>query len=81
MCIKRKIQLSQQTISFYKSNKRQPDHDTLNTISEFFSVSTDYILGVTNIRETINSIVDPSDEYVLAGTLKNYMDLRKELKD
>lgn len=60
-----RLQLSQQTISLYESNKRQPDYDTLRTLAEFFNVSTDYILGVTNIQETINSIVEPSDEYIV----------------
>ena len=58
------LNLSQQTISLYESNKRQPDYDTLRTIAEFFNVSTDYILGITNIREPINIITDTSDEYI-----------------
>lgn len=74
------LQLSQQTISLYESNKRQPDYDTLRTISEFFSVSTDYILGVTNLKDTIHSIVDPSDEYIVEGPLKNYYGSKKRIK-
>lgn len=74
------LQLSQQTISLYESSKRQPDYDTLRTIAEFFNVSTDYILGVTNIKETVNSIVDPSDEYVVEGKFKNNNKSKKRVK-
>jgi len=74
------LQLSQQTISLYESNKRQPDYDTLRTIAGFFNVSTDYILGVTNIKETIHSIVDPSDEYTVEGILKTHSTTKEKIK-
>lgn len=74
------LQLSQQTISLYESSKRQPDYDTLRTIAEFFNVSTDYILGVTSIKETVNSIVDPSDEYNVGNKLKNNYSSKERVK-
>lgn len=45
-----KLELSQQTISLYESNRREPDYENLDKIAEFFNVSTDYILGRTNTR-------------------------------
>ena len=35
-----------QTISFWETGSREPDLDTLKSISEFFEVSTDYLLGL-----------------------------------
>lgn len=66
------LNLSQQTISLYESNKRQPDYDTLREIAEFFNVSTDYILGVTDIKETINAVVEKADEYTLGENFSTY---------
>lgn len=45
-----KLSLSQQTISLYESNRRQPDYETLKVIADFFDVSIDYLLGRTNER-------------------------------
>lgn len=38
--------LGESTVSFYESDKRKPDFDTLIKIAEYFDVSTDYILGI-----------------------------------
>ena len=45
-----KLELSQQTISLYESNRREPDYDTLTKIVDFFDVSTDYLLDRTNTK-------------------------------
>ena len=45
-----KLSLSQQTISLYEAGKREPDYETLNIIAKFFNVSTDYLLGNSDIR-------------------------------
>ncbi len=74
------LNLSQQTISLYESNKRQPDYDTLRTIAEFFNVSTDYILGITNIKEPMNIISDVSDEYELNEKFKTYYSSKERIK-
>ncbi len=67
-----KLNLSQQTISLYESNKRQPDNNTLITLAKFFNVSTDYILGITDIQEPINSLIKEPETYVLAEKLNTY---------
>lgn len=38
-----------QTISYY-ANGREPDYDTLVKIADYFHVSTDYLLGVSDVR-------------------------------
>ena len=72
------LQLSQQTISLYESNKRQPDYDTLRTISEFFNVSTDYILGVNNIREPMGITREIREEYSADKILKGHYSEERE---
>lgn len=42
--------LSQQTISSYENNTREPDIKTLITLSNYFNVSIDYLLGETDIE-------------------------------
>lgn len=40
-----KLDVCNQTVSFWESGKREPDLDTLVKISEYFGVSVDYLLG------------------------------------
>lgn len=42
------IGVAESTISQYETGKRQPDYETLLKLGEFFSVSTDYLLGVSD---------------------------------
>ena len=43
-----KLGFSRGQIANYEQGKREPDYQTLIKIAEFFDVSTDYLLGVTN---------------------------------
>ncbi len=40
-----KLGFCNQTVSFWEAGRREPDFDTLILISDFFGVSTDYLLG------------------------------------
>ena len=40
-------------IANYEQGKREPDYETLQKIADFFDVTTDYLLGRTDIR-TLN---------------------------
>lgn len=42
--------LGESTISFYESNKRTPDYELLQKMADFFDVTTDYLLGRSEIR-------------------------------
>lgn len=46
LCIELKCRKS--IISLYENNKRFPNIYTLKKIAEFFKVSTDYLLGITD---------------------------------
>jgi transcriptional regulator with XRE-family HTH domain len=64
-----KLNISQQTISLYESDKREPDYDMLKKIAEFFNVSTDFLLGESNIRNPYNS-----DDYKLTPEEKELLE-------
>ncbi len=38
--------LSQQTISFYESGRKEPCYETLKNIASYFNVTTDFLLGI-----------------------------------
>ena len=41
----RQIGLAESTVSLYERGLHEPDHDTLRSLSAFFSVTVDYLLG------------------------------------
>lgn len=45
----KKIGVSNTVLSRYESGDRKPDYDTLQLIADFFEVSTDFLLGRTDI--------------------------------
>lgn len=46
------IGISKQTISFYVNGKRLPDIDIFSDLCEYFEVSADYLLGITDFRSS-----------------------------
>lgn len=44
------LNLSNVMLSRYEKNKRSPDYETLNKLADFYGVTTDFLLGRTNIR-------------------------------
>lgn len=49
------LEVSSSTIGMYEQGRRYPDFDTLIKISNYFDVSTDYLLGKTNKRKEQNT--------------------------
>ena len=41
------LSMGSSTIAMYETDKRNPDYDTLKIFSEFFNVTTDYLLGLS----------------------------------
>lgn len=52
-----KFHLRKSSLSKYEHNKQNPPLDMLNKFADFYNVSTDYLLGRTNIREVNREIV------------------------
>ena len=46
----KKINTSRSNIANYENNKNMPSIDILNKLSKLFNVSTDYLLGKSDIR-------------------------------
>lgn len=46
--------ISQQAISFYELGKRIPHADAVIALAKTYDVSTDYLLGVTDVRRPFN---------------------------
>lgn len=57
-----RLNISQQAISKYEKEERDPDIDVLIRIAKLFNVSSDYLLGITNIR-SIYGTAPNSDSY------------------
>ncbi|NEZ46119.1 helix-turn-helix domain-containing protein [Clostridium niameyense] len=50
------LNVSKQTVSNWENGKRTPDADTLTKIADFFNCSVDYLLGITDTKNKINTI-------------------------
>lgn len=56
------LNVSQSTISAYEVGERSPDLETLIAIAKFFDVSIDYLAGLSNVKQTIQSSdLDPDE--------------------
>lgn len=45
-----KMSVSPSTIGMYETNKREPNNELIIKLSNFFGVTTDYLLGKSDIR-------------------------------
>lgn len=59
----KKIGVSNTVLSRYESGDRKPDYDILQTIADYFEVSTDYLLGRTNAPEPSTKTPDDETEF------------------
>lgn len=48
--LSKRLGIGNVTLSQYETGARNPDNETLIAISDFFGVSTDYLLGKTDLR-------------------------------
>jgi transcriptional regulator with XRE-family HTH domain len=68
--------ISQQTIGSWETGRTSPDLETLIKIASFFNVSTDYLLGVTDVPTKNNvqsNLIKLSDEEL--QLIKKYREL------
>lgn len=73
------LNVSIATVSNYERNFRKPDIDTINKLADIFQVTTDYLLGRTQIKDAV--LLENDD---LPVELKEigieYLEVNKELK-
>lgn len=67
-----KLGVGKTTISNYETGNSFPDNDMLIRLSEIFNVSTDYLLGISTIRD--HSVLTPKDEHDISKTLDVLME-------
>lgn len=80
------LKISKGNISRYETGIREPDLDLLIRIADFFKVTTDYLLGLTNMKNSsVNEfyINDKNSEYSinLNDISEEYLLLAKKLQD
>jgi transcriptional regulator with XRE-family HTH domain len=58
------LNLSNVMLSRYEKNKRSPDYETLSKLADYYGVTTDFLLGRTNIRTPQKYVsADPQVKY------------------
>lgn len=57
--------LAESTISLYESGKRSPDYQLLKRFAAHFNVSIDYLLGITDDRNSIDYIKENLNSYII----------------
>ena len=65
------------TINGYIKENRQPDYNTLIQLAEYFQVSTDYLLGLTDSRQMIDQPLTMKERELMGI----YRDLNSEKQD
>ena len=74
-----------QTISNYETEKRDMTPDTILKLAEYFGVSTDYLLGKTDIRNSGKQIDDVLNEAMIGMSKEEYETItetqKKQIRD
>ncbi|MFT9496303.1 helix-turn-helix domain-containing protein [Anaerosolibacter sp.] len=50
------LNVSPSTVGMYEQGRRDPDTNTIKFLSDYFNVSTDYLLGQTNMKNPADHI-------------------------
>lgn len=78
------LHLSESTISLYENGKREPDHSTIKQITDYFSVSADYLMGFS-LDNKANAVQIPVLGVIPAGipieAVENVLDYEEISKD
>lgn len=77
----KKLHVVKSTISMYESNIRIPGADTLNELSKYFNVSTDYLLGNEHKMSEIEEKEVLKRMLIKAGYMKKGEDISDEKLD
>lgn len=65
-----KVSVSPSAIGMYETNKREPNNEIILKLAEFFNVSTDYLLGKSDIRNPKQE--DPFGLAKIGFNMKDY---------
>lgn len=67
----KKISVSPSAIGMYEGNFQEPNNELTLKLTEFFNVSTDYLLGKTDVRN-IEQLDDPLNLAKIGFSMKDY---------
>lgn len=77
--------LSTSAIGFYENEKRDMNPEVIIKLANYFGVTTDYLLGKTDIRNTGEQIDDVINESMIGMSRKEYEKLtetqKKQIRD
>ena len=78
--LSKELKISRASLALYETDKRNPDNDTLKCFASYFNVTTDFLLGQTenkNTSERISEVVSADKElFIFWETLKDRPDLQ-----
>lgn len=57
---------SRETVSKYEIGEREPDPDGIVLLAKHFNASADYILGITNVYQTLDDKMNPFNSELCA---------------
>lgn len=79
------LNVSVAAVGFYENEKRDMSPDTILKIADYFNVSTDYLLGKTDVRNPVQKIDDVLNEAMIGMSKKDYDGLtdtqKKQIRD
>lgn len=77
--------ISVAAVGFYENEKRDMSPDTILKLAEYFGVTTDYLLGKTDIRNSGQQIDDVLNEAMIGMSKEEYEQLnetqKKQIRD
>ncbi len=59
------LDIEQASISSYESGKYYPTVEVLVKLADYFGVSTDYLLGLTDVKTRLTSAFDDESAYLM----------------
>lgn len=79
------LNVSIAAVGFYENEKRDMSPDTILKLADYFNVSTDYLLGKTDVRNPGQKIDDVLNEAMIGMSKKDYDGLtdtqKKQIRD
>ena len=73
-----KLNVSQSTISAYEIGERTPDLEMLIEMADFFGVSLDYLVGLSDVKQNISQNSLTEDELEIVYLYSQLTDIAKE---
>ena len=70
------LNINKHSISSYERNKNEPSDAIKILIANYFNVSVDYLLGITDNPQPYNKL---NDTYIRIPELANNKDIKKEI--